>query len=198
MLKCHAQTKGVINMLKDTLSWCTGMQNATLKKACCKYQNIGCQKELLRRYLEKHENDTQYHIQFATKAVSENVTAIQDVKYTVDELERRVDENVYEIKAKADKQHQAIKRQENTIARLQSIIVSQSKEISELKSKLERTESDEDDQVSVRGPRRASSNFYWGIRWPWVQASNTDPNQKSVFKFTDFAQRKSDNIIFIL
>ena len=34
------------------------------EKVCCKYQNIGCQEKLLRKYLEKHENDTQYHIQF--------------------------------------------------------------------------------------------------------------------------------------
>ena len=76
-----------------------------------------------------------------TKAVSGNVAAIQDVRYSVDE-------NISEIKAKADQQQQVIKRLENTLVLFQSIITSQSKEIDELRSKLERIESDEDDEWS--------------------------------------------------
>ena len=154
------------------------------EKVRCKYQNIGCQEELHHIDLEKHENDTQYHIRFATKAIHENATS-------VDELKTRVDESVSEIEAKADQQQQVIKRLENTITHFQSIIASQSKEINELRLKLERSESDEDDRVSGKQPRRASSNLYWNRRW--VQASNKDSNQKSMFKFTEFAQRKSHN-----
>ena len=145
----------------------------------CKYEDIGCQEEVLRKDLAKHENDVQYHLQFTSPAVKKNVTAISVVRCAMEEIE-----------VKAELQQQTIKRQENTLAHFESIIISQTKEINELKSKLEKLETNasyHDADFDIPWGRRSSAPV-------WKQpAAPTHSNQKSVFKFTNFAKRKSLN-----
>ena len=119
----------------------------------CKYKTIGCEVEVLRRDLEKHENNSQHHLQCAIDTVHKHETTTR-------------------------------KRQENVIAQLQSVILSQSKEISELRSKLDNL------SEMYHHPLCKIKIYYTDVN-PSDVDNDVASRQKSVFKFNDFAKLKS-------
>ena len=163
--------------------------------------------EVLRKDLKEHENDREQHLDLAINAVPEHADTLHKIKHwKLSNLERqiseqrettellqddvfRIDNSVYyqdsELKALCTKQNEMDKQHKNTLARLQSIILAQNKEISQLKLKLERQE-------------HARSNYLWysHVHVTQSQPPTLDPvsnKDLNVFKFTDYAKRKSRN-----
>ena len=112
----------------------------------CKYAEIGCKVEVLRKDLKKHEKDQQQHLGFAIDAVPELDTTLKRV--TLLELPRLeqqlfeqyqcLQDDAYRTDDVVTELQETIKQQGNILTHLQSIILAQSKEMSELKSKLEK------------------------------------------------------------
>ena len=116
----------------------------------CKYAEIGCKVEVLRKDLKKHKEDRQQHLELAVDAVPELHAALKSLNFVeLPKLEQkivqergalegevsRIKDSVSKCKALLELQ-EMVKKQENILAQLQSIITAQSKEISELKVKL--------------------------------------------------------------
>ena len=111
----------------------------------CRYAALGCEVEVFRKDLEKHEHDREQHIDFAIDAVptlwdikhwelpnlQEQVTEQHD---SLQDDIARLDSSVSSLRAK---QQEAMKQQNSVLAHMKTTILAQSKEISELKLKLE-------------------------------------------------------------
>ena len=140
------------------------------QKVPCKYATLGCKVEVLRKDLKKHESDREQHLDLA-------INAVPDLRHKSIDQQETIEETV--------------KQQKNTLARLQTIILAQNKEISELKLKLEK-------QICV--PLYDPLNSDRGMPPYYSQPPTLDQspisNQdliQNVFKFTDYAVRKSCN-----
>ena len=134
------------------------------QKVPCKYAPLGCKVEVLRKDLEKHENDREKHLDLA-------INAVPDLQQKSIKQQETIKETV--------------KQQKNTLARLQTIILAQNKEISELKLKLERQTC-----VPLYDPLNDRGIPFYSQPPTLNQPPISD---QSVFKFTDYATRKSCN-----
>ena len=172
----------------------------------CKYAEIGCKVKVLRKDLKRHEEDRQQHLEFAIDAVPKLHTTLKNLRYvelsnleqqigvqnrTVKSLQKdvsRIDDAVAERKALLELQ-EIVKRQGDMLAHLQSIISTQSKEIGELKVKLERQVCDSTSSSD------ATHDPY--IRPTIVQVDPISTQNLvclNVFKFTKYAERKFSNV----
>ena len=139
----------------------------------CQYITIGCERLMIRKDIEEHENDDQYHLQYTIDAVCEQKVTVRNVDCSVMELYELVDEKVsiksYDptIRVLQEK----IEKQENVLAHLHSVVQSQSKKIFQLTSQLDERES----KTLLCSKAPADTSF----------------SQKFVFKFTNFSERKS-------
>ena len=55
------------------------LSECMFEDVCCKYANIGCKEKVIRRdlhQLEKHEGESQQHLQFAIDAIQQQQRAI--------------------------------------------------------------------------------------------------------------------------
>ena len=134
------------------------------QKVPCKYATLGCEVEVLRKDLEKHESDREKHLYLAMNAVPGLQQKSIKQQETIEET---------------------VKQQKNTLARLQTIILAQNKEISELKLKLERQPC-----VPLYDPLNDRGIPFYSQPPTLNQPPISD---QSVFKFTDYAARKSRN-----
>ena len=141
----------------------------------CKYAEIGCKVKVLRKDLKRHEEDRQQHLEFAIDAVPELHTTLKNLRCV--ELPNLEQQTVAEQKSLLELQ-EMVKRQENILAQLQSIVFAQNKEISELLKERQVCET-----VSSSGAHNVQS--------PVVKV---DPVSLNVFRFTKYAERKSHNI----
>ena len=132
----------------------------------CRHACIGCKIKVLRKDLKKHEGDREQHLDLAINAVSKHEDTLYyfDLSYLQDDV-ARIDDAI-------DILQEFVKHHTSTLARLQNIILAQNKEISELKLKLERQ--------AIAPP-----HFHWNIPDP------VPIQDLTVFKFTDYSQRKS-------
>ena len=138
------------------------------QKVPCKYAPLGCKVEVLRKELEKHESDREKHLDLAMNAVPDLQQKSIKQQETIEEM---------------------VKQQKNTLARLQTLILAQNKEISELKLKLEKqTCVPLYDSLNDRG----MPPYYSQQTLDQSPISNQDLIQ-NVFRFTDYAARKSCN-----
>ena len=135
------------------------------QKVPCKYATLGCEVEVLRKDLEKHESDREQHLDLAMNAVPDLQQKSIKQQETIEEM---------------------VKQQKNTLARLQTLMLAQNKEISELKLKLEK-------QTCVPLLNdRGMLPYYSQRTLDQSPISNRDLIQ-NVFKLTDYASRKSRN-----
>ena len=163
----------------------------------CKYTEIGCKVKVLRKDLKKHEEDRQQHLELAIDAIPELHATVRGLSFVeLPKLEQkiveehgargslegeitRIKDSTAERKALLELQ-EIVKKQENILAKLQSIITTQSKEISELKVKLADAASSSDVPESYTrttvGVNPTSTQMYLNI-----------------FKFTNYAERKTSN-----
>ena len=149
----------------------------------CKYAEIGCEVEVLRKDLEKHKSDREQHLDLAINTLPDLQQISIDQQTTLDLLQSKISRINVSVDSQNITLQEMVKQQKNTLARLQSIVLAQNKEISELKSKLE---------------KQACAPPYdpWNDCVPHVQPQMIDPvsdHDLNVFKFTDYAKRKSCN-----
>ena len=142
----------------------------------CRYANIGCKVKVIRKDLEEHENDIQLHLKCAIDKVSELEETVVDLDSSVQELDERVDDKEQELQDTTSMLQNMIKQQENVLAHLHSVILSQSNEICKLSSKLESLA----ETCDPAGDHEA-------------HMISSGPRSSQVFKFTNFAERKSSD-----
>ena len=168
----------------------------------CKYAKIGCMVEVTRKDLKKHEEDQQQHLEFVIDAVPELHASLRSLNSVeVPKLEQqmlkhhttletlngelsRINDRVAERKALLELE-EIVKMQGNMLAQLQGIIISQSKEIDELKVKLEAQTCD------------GTSSIGYPESYSQATVARTIPiaaqTYLNAFKFTKYAEHKSNN-----
>ena len=168
----------------------------------CKYAEIGCMVEITRKELKKHEEDRQQHLKFAINAVPELHAILRSLNSVeVPKLEQqmfehhttletlkgelsRINDRVAERKALLELE-EMVKKQGNMLAQLQGIIISQSKEITELKVKLGAQTCD------------GTSSIGFPESYSRAAVAHTIPTATqtylNAFKFTKYTERKSNN-----
>ena len=68
------------------------LSECMFEDVCCKYANIGCKEKVIRRdlhQLEKHEGESQQHLQFAIDAVQQQQRAISDMTAQIQSLQKK-------------------------------------------------------------------------------------------------------------
>ena len=135
----------------------------------CKYAGIGCVVEIPRKDLKNHEEDQQQHLKFAMDTVPK-------LHATIGTLE---DDRVVLL--------EMVKKQGNMLAQLQGIMIAQSKEITELKVKLEAQTCD---RISSSGIPDHESCTRATVARTIPISTQTYPN---AFKLTKYAEHKSNN-----
>ena len=158
----------------------------------CKYAKIGCIVEVPRKDLKNHEEDRQQHLEFAIDVVPELHATLRSLNSVeVPKLERelsRISDSTAEQKAFLELQ-ETVHKQGNMLAQLHSIITAQSKEIDELKVKLEAQTCDE------TSPSDIPESYYTRatvVRTNPV-STQTYTHYVNAFKFTKYAERKFNN-----
>ena len=68
------------------------LSKCMFEDVCCKYANIGCKEKVIRRdlqQLEKHEGESQQHLQLAIDAVQQQQRAISDMTAQIQSLQKK-------------------------------------------------------------------------------------------------------------
>ena len=84
--KCECKESVLRRNITEHLSECM------FEDVCCKYANIGCKEKVIRRdlhQLEKHEGESQQHLQLAIDAVQQQQRAISDMKTQIQSLQKK-------------------------------------------------------------------------------------------------------------
>ena len=155
----------------------------------CKYAKIGCMFKVPRKDLKKHEEDRQQHLEFAIDAVPKLEQQMFEHHMTLEILKRDLsttNERVAEQKALLELE-KMVKKQENVLAQLQSIITAQSKEINELKVKLEAQVCGE------TSPSGIPESYTRAMVVRSIPVSTQGQTYLNTFKFMKYAERKSNN-----
>ena len=156
----------------------------------CKYSSLGCKMKVLRKDLEKHECDRDQHLDFVVNAVMEHEDNLPDLQQQITEQHETINtiqDDIVRIDDSIDQQNSTLEtlcvKEKNMLARLQSIILAQSRELSKLKSTLERLA-----HVPSYDPRR--EHMLHVQQSTFNSISSQEPN---AFRFIEYVKRKSCN-----